>query len=133
MAAGRQPKTFALLTLTASVGAVLVSLTGCSSSSDQPTDQDQIRDVTKQVTEAYTAKDVDRWAAGLCAQTAEKVRATKLEENQPGMKLVSIDSITVDADKATAMVTVDKGGQNATEKVGYVRENGDWKFCTQEK
>ncbi|MFC9787051.1 hypothetical protein [Rhodococcus sp. NPDC127528] len=131
LAAARRPKTLPLLILTASVGAALV--TGCSSSSDQPSDQDQIRDVTKQVSEAYTAKDVDRWTGGLCTETADKVRAKTLDENQPGMKLVSVDAITVDGDKATAKVTVDEGGQNVTGKVGYVRENGDWKFCTQEQ
>lgn len=106
-----------------------VALVGCGSgdsSSESP------EEVAKAFFAAYGSKDADTVWSLLSANTKEQAGTEgKAELEKYFEELDSIEftvgKVTVDGDKATAEVTATVSGEESTEDIPLVKEDGVWK------
>ncbi|WP_343600855.1 hypothetical protein [Mycobacterium sp.] len=121
------------------VAAMVVAATVILAVGDSSTNADeaQIRSVIAQL--SHTAGTDVTAARGLFCQKVQHIFDVIEKHHRnpggPGTGIsgsgkVSIDSITVDGDTATATVT-QRGGRNpGTRVLRFVKEGGAWKLCT---
>jgi hypothetical protein len=110
---------------------------GSGTSSGKSSDEDQIRQVNRQYTQALNAADPERANALICKRI-RAIHPATAEDLRQGLDLygtytTQVETIDISGDHADVRVTV-KASKNSgsawTMKIQYVREDGSWKRCS---
>jgi hypothetical protein len=76
--------------------------------------------LTQEYLEKYTGATGDD-AEDACKQQLDIISGLRL-------RLVKIDGVTVDGDRATVRATIATGGQRMARRFGLAKQDGDWKL-----
>lgn len=119
----------------------VVAFNGDSTTSTSPgsssSDEDQIRQVTAEITQASNAADAERVNALTCKRIRETHPATpeslKRSLDAYGTYTVHVETIDITGDHAAVQMTLKgskESGPPGTGVFQYLREDGSWKHCT---
>jgi hypothetical protein len=102
---------------------------GCGANGPVSPDEASIRATVQEWQEASNRNDFEAWSALTCEADLKSVDRSVWGSNGPGE--MTVNSVHVDGDKATISVTqtFTKGGGGTVDDVGFVREDGKWKWC----
>lgn len=97
----------------------------------QPTDEDKIRASVSGLEETYNASDFDGFTGHLCKRIRDELRQDTNWHSDDRWTL-TVNSVMVTGETADVSVTNEFDGKHdpETEDITFVREDGEWKACT---
>jgi hypothetical protein len=106
-------------------------------------DKDEVESTVRDFIKATNDRDADKWcgelvtkdfieqATGATGDDAKDACKQQLKSlKRPELRLISIDRVKVDGDKAAATAALDTQGQRAPQTFRLEKQDGDWRITT---